>query len=47
MLHTDAENKPVFIRAADPHTLEYISAETADDVKNGNYIGTIHQISLE
>ena len=47
MLHTDAENKPVFIRAADPHTLEYISAEDAEDVRNGNYIGMIHRISLE
>ena len=47
MLHTDAENKPVFIRAADPHTLEYISAEDEEDVRNGNYIGMIHRISLE
>ncbi len=47
MLHTDAENKLVFIRAADPHTLEYISAENVEDVKNGDYIGMIHRISLE
>lgn len=47
MLHTDAEDQLVFIRAADPHTLEYISAESAEDVKNGTYIGTIHRISLE
>ena len=47
MLHTDAENKLVFIRAADPHTLEYISAENAEDVRNGDYIGMIHRISLE
>ncbi|MDE7300160.1 MAG: hypothetical protein K2N94_15290, partial [Lachnospiraceae bacterium] len=47
VLHTDADNKLVFIRAADPHTLEYISAENADAVKNGNYIGMIHRISLE
>ena len=47
MLHTDAEDQLVFIRAADPHTLEYISAENAEDVKNGTYIGAIHRISLE
>ncbi len=47
MLRTDAENKLVFLRAADPHTLEYISAENAEDVRNGNYIGMIHRISLE
>lgn len=47
MLNTDAENALVFIRAVDPHTLEYISAESMEDVEVGKYIGTVHRVSLE
>lgn len=47
MLDTDAESDLVFIRAADPHTLEYVSAESLEDAYSGNYIGMIHQVSLE
>ena len=47
MLSTDAKNDPVFIRAIDPHTLEYVSALSLEDAEEGNYIGTIHQVSLE
>lgn len=47
MLSTDAEDKLVFIRAADPHTLEYVSAESAEDVESEKYIGAIHRVSLE
>ncbi len=47
MLDTDAENELVFIRAVDPHTLEYVSAESMADVVGGNYIGEVHRVSLE
>ena len=47
MLNTDAENELVFIRAIDPHTLEYVSARSMEDAEYGNYIGMIHRISLE
>ena len=47
MLSTDAENELVFIRAVDPHTLEYVSAESLADAEDGNYIGTVHRVSLE
>lgn len=47
MLNTDAENELVFIRAADPHTLEYVSAKCIEDADRGDYIGMIHQVSLE
>ena len=47
MLNTDAENELVFIRAADPHTLEYVSARCIEDAYRGDYIGMVHQVSLE
>lgn len=47
MLSTDAENELVFIRAIDPHTLEYVSARSLEDVEYGNYIGMVHRVSLE
>ena len=47
MLTTDAKDLPVFIRAVDPHTIEYVSASCAADVERSRFTGTIHRVSLE